>query len=106
MEVELSQLPDHEDGSARHFLARFPKRAPCSQNHTGSNRAGSRAQFQHRGAPRTGGLSESHGQYGMGTQCILLPWRLGEFYLAKFLMDNLFLTQVTVAQKGSWTIQA
>lgn len=32
----------------------------------------------------------------MGTQRIFLPWRLGEYYLAKFLMYNLFLTQETV----------
>ena len=105
MEVELSQLPDHEDGSACCILAGFPKRALCSQNHAGSSGAGSRAQFQHHSALRTGGLSESHGQYGMGTQHIFLPWRLHEFYLAKLLMDNLILSQVTVAQKGSLTIQ-
>ena len=37
-----------------------------------------------------GGLSESHGQYDMGTQPIFLPWRLGEFSLGKLLKDNLF----------------
>lgn len=99
MEVELSQLPDHKDGSAKHFHARFPRRALCSRHHAGGDRAGSRAQFQHCSALRTRGLSEPDGQHGIGTQCIFLPCRLGEYYLAKLLMDNLFLTQVTVAQK-------
>lgn len=55
LEVELSQLPDHEDGSAGGFLAGFPRIPLCLQNHTGSNGAGNRAQLQHHSALGTGG---------------------------------------------------
>lgn len=71
-ETELSRLSDHEEVSARSSLTGFPKRAPCSQNRTGSNRA----EFQHLSVtPGVACWTCPHGKHltvlvGMSLSCV------------------------------------